>query len=268
MKQMRMHPTPRTLCGERGYSLIELSVAMVIAVFLLGGLFTILQGTRHTSTDQSALSELQDNERLAMSMITDVIQSAGYFPNAPVNTLEQALLVDGARFPTAGQSISGSPNGAQGDNLVVRFQTAGKDGVLNCVGKSNPNVDLTPAGYVVYVNTFQVNTSNQLTCQPNTGIAAVPLVNNVQRLEILYGVNSSATAANSNCPADTYIATAAMTTLNWTNVCTIMVKITFINPLYQPVSTIPPTPGQPRTVTFRRVIGLMGKSGVDVVNFT
>ena len=247
---------------QRGYSLIELMVAMVLAVFLLAGLFTIFQGTRHTSTEQTELAQLQDNERLAMTILTDVIQQAGYYPNPATNSQTDALPVDGARFPTAGQGVSGSSNNAtQGDNLVVRYATNQSDGVLNCVGVSNT---AGPNG-LVYTQTFQINTSQQLTCQPNTGIAAAPLVNNIVSMTVSYGVNTTSTATAANCPADTYVPTASMTTLYWTNVCSAWITLTFVNPLYQPPGQALPTPGQPSTITFQRVIGIMGKSGTDVV---
>ncbi|MFX6949857.1 prepilin-type N-terminal cleavage/methylation domain-containing protein, partial [Acinetobacter baumannii] len=38
-----------SLHRSRGFSMVELMVAMGIAVFLLGGMFTIMQGTRKSS---------------------------------------------------------------------------------------------------------------------------------------------------------------------------------------------------------------------------
>jgi type IV pilus assembly protein PilW len=255
---------PRSCLPARqgGYSLIELMVAMALAVFLLAGLFTIFQGTRHTSTEQTELAQLQDNERLAMTILTDVIQQAGYYPSPATNNQATELPVDGARFPTAGQGVSGSTNSAaQGDNLVVRYATNQLDGVLNCVGGTNS----TNGNSYVWTQTFQVNTQGQLTCQPNTGIAAMALVNNMVSMTLQYGVNTTATTSAANCPADTYVPTASMTTLYWTNVCSVSITLTFANPLYQPSGQPNPTPGQPQNVTFQRVVGIMGKSGTDVI---
>jgi hypothetical protein len=149
---------------------------------------------------------------------------------------------------------------AAGSSLRVRYETLPNDGILNCVGTPN-----TTGAKWVFVNTFDVDTTNHyLTCAPNIGIAAVPLVGNIQGLDFNYGVNTAASAAgqtNVNCPADAYLTTAQMTPGDWTNVCDIKVIITFINPLYQPLPTQPPTPGQPATVKFTRIVGLMSKSG-------
>ena len=45
---------------ERGYSLIEILVAMAVALFLLGGMLTILQTTHKVSGNQNLLAQLQD----------------------------------------------------------------------------------------------------------------------------------------------------------------------------------------------------------------
>src|SRR3954471_16223382 len=43
-KPMTQQCTGAARAAQRGYSLVELSVAMVIALFLLGGLLSVLQG--------------------------------------------------------------------------------------------------------------------------------------------------------------------------------------------------------------------------------
>jgi type IV pilus assembly protein PilW len=257
MKRTHSHRTRQVFAAQRGFSIIELVVAMTIAAFLLAGLFTILQGTRHTSTDQTALAQLQDNERISISVMTDIIQAAGYFPGAPAEVLTTRLPVDGT-FATAGQAIFGTDNGTQGDNLFIRFETADHDRIYTCFTTNKSG------GPLRYTNTFSVNANNQLTCSDGAGTAAI--ANGVQKLEVRYAVNTSSTSSNSNCPADRYLTRADMTLpIYWTNVCAIEIKLTFINPLYQPAPGGPITPGQPQTVEFTRLIGIMSKSGVNSV---
>ncbi|HEX4675668.1 MAG TPA: prepilin-type N-terminal cleavage/methylation domain-containing protein [Steroidobacteraceae bacterium] len=257
MKTVHARRTRQIFAAQRGFSVIELVVAMTIAVFLLAGLFTILQGTRHTSSDQTALAQLQDNERIAMSVMTDIVQAAGYYPGAPTAVLTTELPVTG-QFATAGQAVAGTDNGAQGVNLLIRFETANNDRIYNCFGAN------TTGAVQVYVNTFSVNANNQLTC--SNGVTTAAIANGVQSMVVRYAVNTSSASANSNCPADRYLLTSEMTTaIYWTNVCAVEVKLTFINPLYQPVPGGPTTPGQNPTVVFTRLIGIMSKSGVNSV---
>ena len=54
---------------------------MFIGLFLLGGLLTIVQTNRAVFGNQNQLALLHDSERMAMTLIADVVQSAGYFPD-------------------------------------------------------------------------------------------------------------------------------------------------------------------------------------------
>jgi type IV pilus assembly protein PilW len=287
MNPMRCMCKVRRAGRESGYSLIELMVAMAIAAFLLAGLFTIFQGTRHTSDQQTGLAELQDEQRLAMSMISDIVQIAGAFTDA-VNNTQSVLLTDGGNFTNAGQALFGTSPGAAGpDTVTVRFQTASGDGTLNCNGVGN-----TSGAPIVYSNTYSVAVNaagvSQLLCTVQTGIPAagvaqaVPLINNVTNMQFWYAVNttgstpltpvtSTGTAAagtvtNAGCPADTYIATANMGANDWSNVCAVKVLLTFVNPLYQPAGQPQPTVGQPATVQFVRVIGIQAKAGPNMTS--
>ncbi len=157
--------------------MIELVVAMVVAVFLLAGLFNVLQGNMDTSTEQTALAQLQDNERFAMQIYTNMIESAGYFPTlSPTgvqNVLEQSLLQDGTTngtFQTAGQAITGGGNGSGGDMLMSRFLTNPNDGISSCLGRTTAPGD-SPT---VYKNELKVDTpTNSLTCSDGNGVNAV-----------------------------------------------------------------------------------------------
>jgi type IV pilus assembly protein PilW len=286
-----MNPIP-PLCkargagGESGYSLIEVTVAMAIAAFLLAGLFTIFQGTRHASTEQTGFSELQDEQRLAVTMITDIVQSAGFFTNATTSSAQAGLPNDGGNFATDGQALYGTTAATTGpDTMTVRFQTGTGDTVLNCNGTSN-----TSGSPVLYSNTFSIAVNaagvSQLLCLLSTnGVAAaqaLPLVNNVTNLQFWYAVNTTnsitttsitstggaaaGSFTNAGCPADTYIATTDMGATDWTNVCAVRVLLTFVNPLYQPPGQPNPTKGQPATIQFARVISVLGKAAPNMTS--
>src|SRR5438445_12950377 len=106
MNDARLVNSHRRRALQRGYSLIEVVVAMAVALFLLGGMFTILQSTRKNSGNQNLLAQLQEQERIAITMMTDVLQQAGYYPNAGTVTPANALPASVA-FATAGQSMFG-----------------------------------------------------------------------------------------------------------------------------------------------------------------
>ena len=242
-----MHSRYRPLHDERGFTLIEILIALLIGLFLAGALLTIVQTNRTVFGNQNKLAQLQDGERMALTMMTDVIQSAGYFPNPTQNTLNNSLTIV-APFVAAGQSVYGVYSATPpGDQISIRYMTAGGDGILNCSGQSNP----TGGPNTLYVNTFQV-LNNQLICTMNG--TQYNLVNGVTNLSVLYGVKANAGATGNN--VDTYMNAAQVNAAGlWGSVISALVQLTFTNPLYIA------NQGQPQTVVIQRVVGLMSQTG-------
>ena len=115
-----MHSRYRPLHDERGFTLIEILIALLIGLFLAGALLTIVQTNRTVFGNQNKLAQLQDGERMALTMMTDVIQSAGYFPNPTQNTLNNSLTIV-APFVAAGQSVYGLYSATPpGDQIFIR----------------------------------------------------------------------------------------------------------------------------------------------------
>lgn len=278
---MKPERTHARRASERGYSLVEVMVAITLSVFLLLGLFTILRQTRNANSATTGLSQLQDDERIAMTIMTDTIEAAGYVPEA--NGSGQSQFVADAVFATQGQIIvAGTAGASVGERLTMRYVLGLNDLTLKCDGTANSGAEQ------VYKEIFQITTNaagvNQLVCIPSNGSAAVPLVNNVANLTFQFAVNrtaaSSTTASNAvgpntlssatgyGCPADTWMTTANMLTNDWANVCAVKIDIVFVNPIYQPASQSHPTPGQKQYITFERVIAIQSKTGVNVTNST
>jgi type IV pilus assembly protein PilW len=243
--------------AQGGYTLVEILVALVIALFLLGGLLTLVSGTRRTNANQTALTQLQDNQRLAMSLLNDVIQHAGYFPDPTLYT-PASFVASGSFLAT--QIITGTHAAGVPDSISVRFLTSGTDGLINCQGVS-------AAAVHTYTNVFTIDTvNNRLVCAVDGG-APVPLVNGVTDMQILYGVNTAAAAVPGLSPpsdVDTYMdATQVTTASDWFRVTSVRITLTFSNPLcsVQNVGAACQA-GQQATVSFTRTIDLMGRTGV------
>jgi type IV pilus assembly protein PilW len=241
---------------QRGYSLIEVMVALLVALFLLLALGSLVSGTRRTSTNQTSLAQLQDEERLAMSVLNDVMQTAGYYDSNPNNatfkasalTAFPAVTVSGGPALAAGQIIGGiHTSNAVPDSLVVQYRSNGSDQVINCAGQIATSTPANPYVNYFFVPTTGVN-AHQLQCSPD-GLStdAVTLVTGVVNFQIWYGVSTT-----SSDSADTYETADQVT--KWGNVISARVTLTFNNPLYL-------QPGQPQYVTFTRVISLQAQNG-------
>ncbi|MEI6707183.1 MAG: PilW family protein [Methylococcales bacterium] len=74
----------RANSSQRGFTLIELMIAMLIGVFLMAGVIQIFLSAKQAYRLQENLSRLQENGRFAMDIITKDIRMAGYVSTACV----------------------------------------------------------------------------------------------------------------------------------------------------------------------------------------
>ena len=244
---------------QRGYTLIEIMIALLVALFLLAGLGTLVAGTRKTGSNQMSLAQLQDEQRLAMSILNDVVQKAGYFNTNTNFTATDAwpaattVPANGAAL-AVGQVLTGTHNNTSisvPDTLAVRYSTSGTDGIINCAGGTSTT------GAATYINYFSVNTTTtptQLQCSSDgKSDDGVALVNDVVNMQIWYGLS---TGGGSSANVDTYMTADQVTALTggWFQVTSLRVTLTFKNPLSA-------QPGQPPYVYFTRVIALQSRAG-------
>jgi type IV pilus assembly protein PilW len=250
------HSTSDRRRANLGFTLVELMVALLIGLLLTGGILTLVGAMKRTSTSQTGLSQLQDNERIAMSLIADIIQSAGYYPNPVANTPATFFLATATpQVFAAGQAITGLGASTANDSISVRYTTGGADGVIDCMGN-------TSATQKTYTNTLSVDpTTNTLQCVLVIGTTvqpAVQLISGVTNLKILYGVQANPNLNNNS--VDTYMDAPTVAAGPgggyWGKVLSVQVTLTFVHPLAG-------QPGQPATIQFTRVITLMNKTGVD-----
>ncbi|HEY1891782.1 MAG TPA: PilW family protein [Steroidobacteraceae bacterium] len=245
---------------QGGFSLIELSVAIVIALFLIGGVLTVEQGIKMSYQANDSLSQLEDNERFAMSTLAAVVQRAGYYPSPNTNTSVTALPSNNTTTPQGANAplLPGwyiYDSGSFGtDVLFVRYMTATGMNINLCDG--------TVGTTRTYTNNFYLAadaanpSTNDLYCDVQSGAGAwrapVELVSGIQSMSLMYGVNTTGTDDN----VDTYMNAAAVTSGGyWAAVTSIQVQLQFLNPMYKT------TPGQPQYVYFTRVIAVMARTG-------
>jgi type IV pilus assembly protein PilW len=229
---------------QKGMTLIELMIALLLSMFLLGGLYSLFDSNEIAYQDNQKLTELVDSERFSLAVISEVTELSGYFPN-PLTQDAASVFQPDALFPYQAVSVAGTSGGTNGDTLAVRFMTAQNDGLLNCNGLGD-----TTATTELYENVFSVDDNHDLVCSLNGGAPEV-LVNNVQSMMVEYGVQTSPDSTTTNF--DTYKTAAEMSQQDWANIACVKVTLNFLNPMAG-------EPGQPTTIPVTRVIDIMSYS--------
>ncbi|MFO1224794.1 MAG: PilW family protein [Burkholderiaceae bacterium] len=238
---------------QAGLSLVELMVAITIALFILAGVSMVFVNMKKAFTSQDGLAQLQDTERFAMTALIDSIESAGYFADPVTFTTASALPADaGYAYGAfgAGQGIVGQAGATATtpDTISTRYQSSGSDGLMDCLGN-------TYAVSTLIYNTYGISGSNELQCSVRsvntvtgvaTVIAATPLVSGVSLLKVSYGVNTGVTADSGS--ADSYVTAAAVT--DWSAVRTARLSVDFVNPYAA-------EPGQSAAVRWMQTVNLM-----------
>jgi type IV pilus assembly protein PilW len=135
------------LTQQKGVTLIELLVAMVISMFVLLAVTTVYVTTKRTYRFQETIIQLQENARYAISTLASDIREAGYAGcNPTVRSLLKPVAGGTPYNPQAGiegWEYTATPTGP-GDIANFASSTAiGVDGDWNGVGGINLNTLLT-----------------------------------------------------------------------------------------------------------------------------
>ncbi|MFK8075298.1 MAG: PilW family protein [Granulosicoccus sp.] len=119
---------------NKGFSLIELMIAMVLGLMLSAGIFTVFSGNKQSTDLTTTMADMQENARFALSQISNDIRMAGFQGcndisrggptvlaiNAPTNNL--ALTAATGSVVSSGSSWT--PASALGSAVPIQNQNA------------------------------------------------------------------------------------------------------------------------------------------------
>ncbi|MGY3857601.1 PilW family protein [Aeromonas intestinalis] len=100
---------------SRGFTLVEWLIAMLIGVFLVGGGLSIFVASRATTEDSFDQSELQENGRIAMRMLTQDLKWAGFwgdYTGSPMATGQGVTLSSGSTVLAADDCLDNLGRGS------------------------------------------------------------------------------------------------------------------------------------------------------------
>lgn len=122
----------RSLCNPsrlRGFSLVELMVAMTLSLILLGGVMAIFASSKKTYETTDRLSRIQESGRFALDSIVRDLRAAGYLGCMQRATFKSTLnnantLLWNFQFPVQGFDAQGGTWVPALDTLVAAGATA------------------------------------------------------------------------------------------------------------------------------------------------
>lgn len=169
--------------SQWGFTLVELMISMTLGLILLLIIGTAFVSSRQAFREQEDNARIQESGRFALEFIGRNIKQAGHVE----------VPFDGFKVTFEGTAINGT-NGAAGAADTVTVQYDGAIGDQDCMGSG-------VAANTIVQNYFNLDAANaELRCQGTSAIvptapgappAGAVLLENVEDLQILYGIDTT-----------------------------------------------------------------------------
>jgi len=184
------HHKRNSLKRQGGLSLVELMIGLVLGLIVVSAVFNTYLGSTRSSRFSQGLQHMQENGRYGITTLQRGIRLAGYSATGEVQPFDIAN---------------------SGDNqIVVRLQDN-----IDCNGASTA---VAPANGIAENTYTHDAVAETITCTGNVGGVAMPIVEGVEAMRLLWGVDEDA-----NGVPDRYIPYSAA--INPENVISMRVAI-------------------------------------------
>jgi type IV pilus assembly protein PilW len=200
---------------QSGMSLVELMVAVTLSLILMAGVLQVYVSAKASYSVQHELSTLQQNQRIAIELLSNDIRKAGLSVTKAVTVFDEANVKEGG--------------GNNSDEITIKYESD-----KNCLGFNTPDIGEPDAG--IAVNRYFVR-DNQLFCQGN-GVTR-GLVQGVVNMQILYGEDTDTIVPGEIRTANRYVqppnevnvdpetGESTATTANMNNVVSVRIALLF-----------------------------------------
>ena len=193
----------KSFLKQRGLSLLELMIAMVLGLFIIVGISYVYVSGKKSSITTDQVSLLQDNGRAVLQQLTSIIQHAGYSSTsvAPFNDVFIQGAVSSSSCTDSTNSVTDTSlfsamqnNTASGDTIGVVYM--GDDDLYqDCAGGELPVACRLGSGASndaakIYNQFFVANNAAgdpALNCSGSRSTAAVEIADGVENIQFVYG---------------------------------------------------------------------------------
>lgn len=183
---------------QSGFSLVEIMIALLIGLFLLGGILQMFSASQQTYRMQSNLARLQENGRFALDFLSRDIRMAGYCIGSSVGVSgTEGVAGTAPTVPDAPDSITLWADFTQLTGLC------GSPVSMEYSIKTPPVTSTLP--------------NPQITLYQNTN----PLIEGIENMQILYGVDKDIPHNG----ADYYVPANLVLAIDWINVVSVRISL-------------------------------------------
>lgn len=160
--------------GESGFSLLEVTIALLVMTVVIGTAFLLLNKFQHTYRFEEAYADAQRNARFAVTRLNEIVRTAGTNPTGDT-------VVNNWRFVEFGTKGVFQTSGTQSEGDSLRLKSD-----LN--GDRQPNTTVSADTDVIVTSenvTLQIDSANRrIIMIDNTpsGGGTVPLADNISAL--------------------------------------------------------------------------------------
>ena len=172
MSQLSMNRWQANLPKTKGFTLIEMMVAMLIGLIIIAGVLVLFVSSKQTYRLNTAMTHVHDNGRFAMSYLIGDLRKAGWV-DSDIETLDGHSLAVPFNALADNVAVTG---GMPSDSLTVRYY-----GEEDCIGDK-------PSDGIVENQYQLVATADGL---PVLNCNGASLIKNVESFQIRYGVLTS-----------------------------------------------------------------------------
>lgn len=189
----------RRLWRARGFSLIELMIAMVLTGFVVLAVVAIYGSTRENYVNQDEVARLQENVRIGMGLVERTVRQGNY-KRIPAARDQNPMLLAAFSFSPLVGIDGGSTTVGDSDTLQITYNGSSKfpadpsdpaDGaIVDCTGATVAADQNRASRFAIRVVSGRPWLSCQRTGFDNTWVDLIP---DVEAMEIEYGVYADET---------------------------------------------------------------------------
>lgn len=207
-----VHNTMSLHRDQYGLTLVEIMVAITISLLLMAGVLQIFLSSKSSYNLQNGLGRLQENGRYSMDILARNIGMAG-LPSDPNDPIDPVVAANTSDNTTANADLGfATANGQASDIIEIQYTST-----TDCLGNA------TGAGGIA-INRFYLN-GTDLMCLGNGSVTPQILVEGVENMQILYGVDTTDDTGGTDIDGIPEQYVSAGNVSDWSNVVTVRIAL-------------------------------------------